>query len=99
MNYIDRTPITRNFENLSFEEGRELTVQFQIPMNLESISASLTAEVQNVTTKKMNQFNASHTFHIFNQSSTNQMSDAYLRKVDGEYSVLLLGKNGETVDG
>ena len=81
MNYIDRTPITRNFENLSFEEGKELTVQFQIPMNLESISTSLTAEVQNVTTKKMNQFNASHTFQIFTQSNTNQMSDAYLRKV------------------
>jgi len=68
-------------------------------MNLESISASLTAEVQNVTTKKIEKFNSSHTFQIFNQSRTSQMSDAYLRKVDSEYHVLLLGKNGETVDG
>jgi len=27
------------------------------------------------------------------------MSDAYLRKVNGEYHVLILGKNGEAVDG
>jgi len=27
------------------------------------------------------------------------MSDAYLRKVNGEYHILILGKNGEAVDG
>ena len=44
-NYIDGIPITRNYEGLSFEEGKELSVQFQVPMNLMSIRASLECEV------------------------------------------------------
>lgn len=44
-NYIDEIPNTRNYEGLAFEDGKELSVQFQVPMNLKSISASLECEV------------------------------------------------------
>jgi hypothetical protein len=42
-NYIDDIPVTKNFDQLSFTNEREVAVQFQVPPNLGSINIRLTA--------------------------------------------------------
>jgi hypothetical protein len=52
----------------------------------------------NATTKQTQNFNFSEEFPIFthnDEDRKHQLSEAYLRKTGGEYSVALLGKNGE----
>ena len=57
-NYIDSVPITRNFDGLSFEKNGECLIQFQVPPSLGSIKVDLKTQVQNATTKKMEDFSA-----------------------------------------
>jgi hypothetical protein len=65
---------------------------------LSSIKVSLSCEIINSTTKKTEHFSAHDSFDIFTHDDSDrmfQLADAYLRKVQGNYSVLFLGKNGE----
>jgi len=97
-NYIDNIPVTKNFAGLSFEDGKELSLQFQVPPNLGTLAVNLTTEVQNATKKKMEHFTAARSFGILTQQDVSQMADIYLRKIKGEYHLVVLGKNGEPRD-
>ena len=68
-----------------------------MPPNLRDINIALTCEVLNATTKKMQNFAASHKFNVIspNSSSADLMSMPYLKKVKGNYQLYILGKNGE----
>ena len=66
-NYIDSVPITRNYDGISFENHSECTIQFQVPPSLGSIRVSMTTQVQNATTKKMEDFSHSESFPILTQ--------------------------------
>lgn len=55
-NYIDNVPVTRNYDGIVFDSKREYLLQFQVPPNLGKISVSLTTEVKNTTTKRMDTF-------------------------------------------
>ena len=97
-NYIDNLSATKNFDDLEFNCANELTVSFQVPVNLSKIECKLTTEVQNSTTKRMDSFTRNHTFVIENQSSSeqNSMGSAFLRKSsDSNYFISLMGRNGE----
>ena len=91
-NYIDQIPVTKKFENLNLIDGQELTVDFQVPPNLESIDVSISAQVTNATTKSVENFSASKTFRHTKQEN----QEIYLRQVkDESYEISILGVNGE----
>lgn len=94
-NYIDSVPITRNFDGLSFEKNGECLIQFQVPPSLGSIKVDLKTQVQNATTKRMEDFSANRDFPILTQVSRSVTSDAFLQRGADGYRVLFLGKNGE----
>jgi len=96
-NYIDGIPVTKNFDGLNFTNDRELAVQFQVPPNLGSIHIRLTTQVQNSTTRKMQDFAAENSFELVSMSSNQNVADAYLRREKGNYNVYFLGRNGEPV--
>lgn len=58
-----------------------------MPPNLRDISAVLTCEVLNATTKKMENFSATHKFDVIspNSSSVDLMAMPYLRKIKGNH--------------
>lgn len=96
-NYIDNLPVTKTFNNLTFNNEKELSVTFQVPPNLDKIHVDLKCDVANATTKSNEKFSESHTFRV---SANNNIGDKvmqlpYLRKVNGEYEVVFLGRNGE----
>lgn len=43
----------------------------------------------------MESFSKAKQFKLMTAENNKAMADAYLRKVSGKYTVLLLGKNGE----
>jgi len=55
----------------------------------------LTAQVQNSTTRKMQDFAAESTFDIVSMQSNPNVADAYLRREKGVYNAYFLGRNGE----
>jgi hypothetical protein len=81
-NYIDNLPVTKTFNNLAFNNERELNVTFQVPPNLDRIHVDLLCEVANATTKQNEKFAEQHTFRV---SANNSIDDRvmqlpYLRK-------------------
>lgn len=77
-NYIDNVPITRNFDGISFDNHSECTIQFQVPPSLGSVRVSLTTQVLNATTKKMEDFSHSEEFPILTQATRSTTTDAFL---------------------
>jgi len=49
ISYIDNLPVTKNFENLTFQDNKDCVLEFQVPPYLSSISATLKCEVFNLT--------------------------------------------------
>lgn len=86
-NYIDNLPVTKTFNNLAFNNEKELMVTFQVPPNLNRINVELTCEVANATSKQNNKFRQSKLFKI---SANDNISDQvmqlpYLKRVNGSY--------------
>ena len=63
-NYIDDIPVTKTFDQLNFINEKEVTVSFQVPPNLGSVHIKLFAQVQNSTTKKMQDFTDEKSFDL-----------------------------------
>jgi hypothetical protein len=47
--YIDDLPMTKVFDNIDFNDGKDIVVNFQIPPNLGSLEITVNAEVANLT--------------------------------------------------
>lgn len=98
VSFIDNMPVTKTFQNLAFDNDKDLAVTFQVPPNLKTITVELSCEVMNATTKKPQKWSKSHSFDICtNESVPNTlMSMPFLRKNGkGCYEVAFLGRNGE----
>jgi len=63
-NYTEKIPVTKTFENLKFQNNKETIVEFQVPPYLETVEVTLTTEVQNITKKKVENYQANETFTI-----------------------------------
>eukprot|EP00347_Sterkiella_histriomuscorum_P022623 403337784 len=94
-NYIDNIPVTKKFEDLTFNDSKELILDFQVPPYLAQITFKLESEVYNVTQRTHTPFIFQKDFKMASNHSTKKMSDIYLRKEKGDYYLYLLGKNGE----
>ena len=55
-NYIDNLPVTKTFNDLHFNDDKELVLPFLVPTNLNKIDVLLNAEIVNTTTKKIEKF-------------------------------------------
>jgi len=98
VSFIDNMPVTKTFQNLAFDNDKDLSVTFQVPSNLKKITVELSCEVMNATTKKPQKWSKFHNFDVCtNESVPNTlMSMPFLRKNDkGCYEVAFLGRNGE----
>jgi len=93
--YIDNLPVTKNFENLTFSDEKDCVLEFQVPPHLGSITATLTCEVYNITQQTSQPFSESQYFQITHYSSSFNMCELFLKKEKNEYSIFVLGKNGE----
>ena len=94
--FIEQIPTTQSFKNLKFSEKSDVKVSFQVPPNLKTISVSISCQVPNTTTKKMQGLEARKDFNIETFQNSNQVHDYHLRLVNEDnYELLVLGKNGE----
>ena len=79
-NFIDGIPVTKNFENIKFQDNKEFILDFQVPPYLNSIILSISCEVYSVTKHTSVPFSFQKTFSMARSSDTHQMTDIYLRK-------------------
>ena len=93
--YIDSIPVTKNFENIRFQNGRDCILDFQVPPYLGDISVSLECEVFNITQQKNQAFTASKSFPVSTHAHSYNMCEVYMRKEGKDHFVYVLGKNGE----
>lgn len=98
-NSIDNITISKDFEDVKFNENQEYEVEFQVPNNLSSISISVTTQVLNASRGDKSNFSASHTFNINNHSHDYEFCETYLRNYQGNYQFFVKGKNGEPKKG
>ena len=97
--YIDNRTVSRDYDDLTFDEQQELVLSFQIPPNLSNINITLSAQCQNVTTKKLESFSSQQSFKIKEHSNDCQITEMYLRRIKNLYYVYVLGRNGEPQKG
>jgi hypothetical protein len=92
-NYIDSIPVTKKFDGLTLNDDKELTIEFYVPPNLETIKVEITAQVTNATTKQVESFRKNHQF---SHTKSDKPCEVYLRQVKNDsYELLCLGVNGE----
>jgi len=66
-----------------------------VPPNLSEVKLTMETQVQNVTKKMLQSFSDSSSIQISEHSRSDKISELYLRRVDGEYYIYTLGRNGE----
>ena len=94
--YIDDRVTSRNYDSLQFNDDQETIISFQVPPNMASLTINMEAQVQNVTKKKLETFTASsQTFQMTEHRDSSRISELYLRRINKEYFVYALGRNGE----
>ena len=93
--YIDSIPVTKNFENIKFQNGRDCILDFQVPPYLQTISVTLECEVFNLTQQKNQKFTTQKDFPITTHAHSYNMCEVYMRKQGKDHFVYVLGKNGE----
>jgi len=54
--YIEDRTNTKTYENIQFSNNEEKIISFQVPPNMSNVNLSITAQVQNVTLKKLETF-------------------------------------------
>lgn len=96
LNFTDKVPVTKTFENLQISNSKEIVVDFQVPPYLEQVSVVFSCEIKNLTKQTTESFSSSETFNVGTHQHDLLMNEFYLRK-EGQYKYVLylLGKNGE----
>lgn len=97
ISFIDNLPITKTFDDLSPNSQNEISIKFQVPPNLQSVSIQIQTEVMNISKGKTEQLSHSHQVSMTTKNETLNFYDCYLRKYKGEYYFYVLGKNGEAL--
>ena len=93
--YISGMEMTKDFENLSFSEAEEAIVSFRVPPSLKSLEVTMSAEVE-LSSGELSPLSASRTFSVAHRADqSTRISELYLRRVNKEYFLYVLGRNGE----
>jgi len=93
--YIEDRTNTKTYENIQFSNNEEKIISFQVPPNMSNVNLSITAQVQNVTLKKLETFIESKSIPIQQHSTSTRISELYLRRINKLYYIYALGRNGE----
>ena len=96
--FIDDIPITKSFDRLELSSAAELELAFPVPANLDRVEVELTGEVMNVTKGETEKFSGHQSWHLRTHKESHQFYDYFLRKLDGQFVFMMLGKNGEPVE-
>ena len=84
------------FDNLTFDNKDERILTFQVPVNTMFISLTLDAKVYNSTKKSFDNLSSNKSIDIQHHCHDDTLRELYLRKVDKEYFIYSVGKNGES---
>ena len=93
--FIDNLPVTKVFENLDVNSRQEISIKFQVPPNLQTVSLLVEAEVRNISKGVNDKLTHSHSINMETKNYTLAFYESYLRKLRGNYYFYVLGKNGE----
>jgi hypothetical protein len=97
-NYIESIPSIKTFNDLKVTDKGELIIKFSVGANIDTLSIKVSAEVKNVSKNTKQYLSDSHDFCIVNHKNNEAIGEFYLQLNDKkEYSVNLLGKNGEPI--
>ena len=94
---VDRENVstTKEVPNFKLSESEETPYEFQVPENLQRITFTLKAQVQNLSQGKKVDLADSRQFTLNQIDATEKVEDPHLSRVEAEYVLYLLGKNGE----
>lgn len=93
---LDGVSASKEETNFRLPEDREALFEFRVPDRLRSISFSLTAKTEMLTTGKEVQFSASRSFAVNKSDETANLGSLFLVFANDRYFVEYRGKNGES---
>jgi len=86
-------PTSQIFDKINLKKNEEYSFELQIPPKLVSIELNLEAEVFNSSKQETQKLNSSYNFK--NYENEENFVKMFLKKSEGKYNLLVLGKNGE----
>lgn len=96
MNFTDKVPVTKTFDNIQVANNKDIVVDFQVPPYLQNVTVVFSCEVKNLSKQTTESFSRSENFQIETHEGNDYIKELYLRKVaQHDYAVYCLGKNGE----
>lgn len=99
---IATTSEVRPADGLKFEEGKDVTYTFSVPVRLAKLSVTLSGNVNSITGAERKELSAASTWELGMNSREAQNDPCvrpHLAKEGGKYFAELRGKNGEEVAG
>jgi len=86
---------TMDLRDLEFEEDRETVVPFQVPEDLVSLTFTLRARVESLSSGKKIDVSDERTYALNGIESSEQTVDLHLARTEDGYVLNVLGKTGE----
>ncbi len=86
---------TMDLRDLKFEEDRETVVPFQVPEDVVSLTFTLRARVESLSTGKKIDVSDERTYSLNGIESSEQTLDLHLARTEKGYVLNVLGKTGE----
>ena len=80
-NYIDSIPVTKTYDNLVLEGGKEIPIVFQVPPNLQTVSIEFHCEVRNVTRRETEYLYSEKEYDIETNTNNCKYYQSFLRRV------------------
>ena len=97
---LDGLPATTSVADFKLASDREATHEFRVPDRVTRITATLRVKVKVASQGgKEIELVASQTFKVNEHLNSQEIGDVYLSKIDGNYRLEYLGRNGEALDG
>jgi type IV secretory pathway VirB4 component len=87
----------KSYEEIQVRDDKDLELPFAVPPNLESVSIVFEASIQNISQQKTERLLSKYKVDLKTNNDQLTFYDSYLKKVDGKYKFLVLGKNGEPI--
>jgi hypothetical protein len=97
--FVDDLSTTKTFDGLKSSNQKDISIKFQVPPNLASVSILVETEIKNISKRTSEKFSNSHKIMLATNNHDLRFYDCYFRKFKGEYYYYLLGKNGEPITG
>jgi len=94
---LQGTSTQREVRQLKLSAGKDLVVPFQVPYELQSLSVTLSAEVENISANRRDKVKSSRTFTINRIDQTDMVNAMLFHRRGDEHFIEVRGLNGEAV--